>query len=158
MKLNFDSDKISRYSRLFVVAALFITIFNYLSYVAIITVDIPWGDHWIFLKYGLVPYESGELSLMEYLWFYFKPLSHGHVLTLLQILINKTIFGLNYIVESFLGTLFLILSVIFCFWLVKRYGVTLSTQHSIRNGFIALATLFVFIRCSKCPRLDIGSV
>lgn len=78
-------------------------IVNYMLYAGTVAFDLPEGDHWRWLRNGLIPLVSGEKNFWQYITVEFVPLSHSHIPTLFEIWLNYHLFGLDYRLESWLG-------------------------------------------------------
>lgn len=63
------------------------------------------GDQWRWVKHVLMPYRAGEISLFEALTYEFKVLSHTHVLTLGEFLLNERLLGLDLRAHTVIGVL-----------------------------------------------------
>ena len=78
-------------------------IVNYAAYALTIAYDLPEGDHWRWLRGGLIPFLEGDKNFWQFLTLEFLPFSHSHIPTLFEVWLNYHLFGLDYRVESWLG-------------------------------------------------------
>lgn len=73
------------------------------------------GDQWRWMREVILPYREGKIGLFEALTFEFAVLSHTHILTLGEMILNERIFGLDQHVSTIIGTLSLF-GCLFLFW------------------------------------------
>jgi len=72
------------------------------------------GDQWRWMREVIIPYREGEIGLFKALTYEFAVLSHTHILTMLEMLLNERLFGMNLYVETVIGGL----SLFGCFYLL----------------------------------------
>jgi len=120
--LSLDLKKIWIVVLLAVVAAQFV---NYQVFATALNFDVPWGNHWDWLRFGLIPLENGKLSFFRYVTMEYHPFSHSHIMTLGLLWISRNWAALNYKLEASIGTVSMFFSVALLTWhLASRWRLT----------------------------------
>ncbi len=130
--------------RALVIAVLSMCALSYWAHTIIISFDLPWGDHWRWIRFGLLPLQAGEISFFEYLTSEYVAFSHSHIVTLLQLWLNKTFLGLNYRLEMAVGS-FALFCLVLAFIFSKKYGVLRGPKDGPAGLLILLAVTLVVL-------------
>jgi len=84
--------RLIRYIAIAVIATFAI---NVAVFAWIVNPDHLQGDQWQWMREVIIPYRAGDISLFDALTYEFSVLSHTHILTLGEMLLNERMFGLN---------------------------------------------------------------
>ena len=130
--------------RALAVAVLALCALSYWAHTITISFDLPWGDHWRWIRFGLLPLQTGDISFFEYLTSEYVAFSHSHIVTLLQLWLNKTFLGLNYRLEMAVGS-FALLSLVVVIACSKKYGALRDPRDGPAGLLVLLAATLVML-------------
>lgn len=115
-----------------------ISIISYVAYSMVLAIDLPWGDHWRWIRGLLIHYINGRIGFFEYVTGEFYPFQHSHMVTLFVVWINYLLFDLNYSLGFYIG---LISHLILMFCLSKVY--LKDTREFIDNRYALLILMLI---------------
>lgn len=112
------------------------------SYAILVGNDVPLGDHWRWIKYLLIPYSRGEISLLHYMFGQYKFLSHSHFLALAFLLLSYKEFSLSFYPQLVFGMVFYIAG----YLLIARRVLSFRESNFTNNlGMVAFTAAYFII-------------